>query len=117
MQLTNRFFRFKNPGKLPVSFIYGGISHSGIGAEFSPSVEITRPDSRMIKYTITGRHETGLSVRMECVKYLDYPAWELLAFFENAGEKTYFSGKALTDGMEVAIPRRSGRIYFYRAID
>ena len=33
------------------------------------------------------------------------------------GEKSYFSGKALSEGMNVAIPKRSGRIYFYRAID
>jgi len=75
-----------SPAALPISFTYGGKQYRGIPAEFAPKVRTRRIDACIIATSIEGRDRaTGLLVRAEIVRYLDFPVVEWTVYFTNEG--------------------------------
>jgi len=86
IHLTGCFFPVNDPAALPLSFLYGGQPVRGIPAEFQPEVKTDSPKENVIRYVIEGRNADGLTLRMECLLYRDYPVVEYLGFITNDGE-------------------------------
>ncbi len=85
MQLKNRLFRFTDPASLPLSFRYNGCLIQGIPGEFAPETTFHIVDANIFQYTICGRNQDGLEIRVEYLEYCDYSATEFVAYFTNHG--------------------------------
>ena len=73
---------------LPISFLFDGKVVTGIPADWSPISQRRRIDANIVETIFDGRHSrTGLSIRVECVKYFDYPVVEWVAWFRNTGSR------------------------------
>lgn len=71
---------------VPVTFKFNDRTISGIPAAWRPVVTRRRIDALICETVFEGRDpETGLTVRVECTEYNDYPVVEWLAWFTNAG--------------------------------
>ena len=76
------------PGKIPISFTYGGKKHMGIPSSYSPVATKKIIDAKITETVFEGTDpDTGLNIRVECYEYKDFPVYEWTAFFKNAGEK------------------------------
>ena len=83
---TGRFM--SSPAGLPISFMLDGKAVAGIPAEWQPVFRKRRIDANIIETIFEGREaKTGLSLRVECAEYLDYPVVEWTAWFTNTGDR------------------------------
>ena len=79
--------RLNDPTKLPISYELDGKKYVGIPAEFHPTRQRRLIDANIVERTYTGVVPgTGLTLRVECFEYKDYPMFEWTAFFTNNGE-------------------------------
>lgn len=71
---------------LPISFTYDGKVISGIPATWQSVARTRRIDANISESIFEGKDaQTGLSVRVECTFYHDYPVVEWVAWFTNQG--------------------------------
>ena len=77
---------FEAKNTLPLSFSYGGKRMEGIPAEWNPSKTETQISSEITETTYIGKSPEGLSLRVVCRKYLDFPTVEYVAYFTNEGD-------------------------------
>ncbi len=76
------------PETLPISFNYDGASINGIPSQWSPVARTRRIDANLIETIFEGSDSsTGLTVKVECLRYLDYPAVEWTAWLINNGDQ------------------------------
>ncbi len=76
------------PANLPISFQYDGQPVKGIPANWNPVKKRRRMDANLIETVFEGNHPaTGLTLRVECLEYLDYPVVEWVAWFTNQGSQ------------------------------
>ena len=79
---------FSAPENLPVSFLYDGKRVTGIPSGWAPVSQERRIDANIIEAIFEGNDvTTGLNVRVECLKYLDYPVVEWTAWLTNTGSR------------------------------
>ena len=79
---------FSNAADLPISFVLDGQAVGGIPAAWRPVSSTCRVDANIIETVFTGTDvRTGLSVRVECTAYQDYPVVEWVAWFANTGRE------------------------------
>jgi alpha-galactosidase len=72
------------PWQLPVSFQYGGVPVRGIPREWSPTSRPRVASPAVLEKVYEGRDpSTGLGVRVEVVRYKDFPVIEWTAWFTN----------------------------------
>lgn len=83
MALMGRIFRYVSPQKLPISYEYDGRIYHGVQEPCCVHREAL--DANMVRYTICGRIDENLEVRVEATEYSDFAATEFLAFFTNRG--------------------------------
>ena len=77
---------FEAKNTLPLSFSYGGKRMEGIPAEWNPSKTETQISSEITETTYIGKSPEGLSLRVVCRKYLNFPTVEYVAYFTNEGD-------------------------------
>ena len=83
---TGRFFA--SPADLPISFVFDGKPVAGIPEAWQPGSRRRRIDANIVETVFEGRDpETGLSLRVECTEYLDYPVVEWVARLANTGNR------------------------------
>jgi alpha-galactosidase len=76
-----------NPADLPVSFVLDGQVIRGIPQAWQPQVSRQRVDANIFVTVFEGTDSaTGLSLRVECTEYKDYPVTEWVAWFTNTGQ-------------------------------
>jgi alpha-galactosidase len=76
------------PASLPISFKLDGKLMTGIPADWEPVARRRRIDANLMETLFEGREpRTGLTLRVECTEYLDYPVVEWVAWFTNTGKK------------------------------
>lgn len=77
-----------SPESLPISFILDGKHFHGIPGEWHSTIIRRRIDSNICEIVFEGRDpNSGLSVRVECNEYKDFPVVEWVAWFTNKSEK------------------------------
>lgn len=78
--------RFLEGGGPPISFRYGGREMHGIPAAWNPVERRRRIDANLVETVFEARDPaTGLEVRIEAWRYLDFPVVEWTAWFTNRG--------------------------------
>ena len=81
---TGRFLAAPADG--PISFTYGGTRIAGIPAGWRPTRRSRALDANLVETVCEGHDPgTGLTVRVECVSYRDYPVVEWTAWLSNDG--------------------------------
>lgn len=71
---------------LPVSFLYDGRKIAGIPAHWTPARAERRIDATIVETIFEGHDaQTGLRLRVETLRYLDYPVVEWTAWLTNGG--------------------------------
>ena len=75
-----------SPGKLPLSFTYGGTIHKGL-PEGGQS-ESRFLDANLVETTLTARLDSNVRIIAQIETYRDFPAVEWTVWFENDGTKT-----------------------------
>lgn len=76
------------PEDLPISFMYGDQMISGIPREWQAGTTRRQIDSRLMETIMLGKDPiTGLSIRVECLKYRDYPVVDWVVWLENNGNQ------------------------------
>ena len=83
MALMNRIFRYDSPEKLPIYYEYDGHAYRGVQEPCRVCREAL--DANMVRYTVCGRVDESLELRVEITEYGDFAATEFLAFFTNCG--------------------------------
>ena len=83
MALMNRIFRYDSPEKLPIYYEYDGHAYRGVQEPCRVCREAL--DANMVRYTVCGRVDENLKLRVEITEYGDFAATEFLAFFTNCG--------------------------------
>ena len=83
MALMNRIFRYDSPEKLPIYYEYDGHAYRGVQEPCRVCREAL--DANMVRYTVCGRVDENLELRVEITEYGDFAATEFLAFFTNCG--------------------------------
>lgn len=79
---------FSTPNHVPVSFVYNNKVITGIPADWDPETHERRIDANIVEFVYKGiDRKTGLSIRVECTQYDDYPVMEWVAWFTNEGVK------------------------------
>ena len=74
---------------LPISFVLDDKAISGIPPEWRPTSQRRNIDANICETVFEGNDpKTGLSVRVECTEYRDYPVVEWVAWFTNKGHET-----------------------------
>ena len=82
--LTGHFV--STPENLPISFIYDDRNISGIPKSWNPVLKKRRIDANLEEMVFEGTDiGTGLNIKVECLKYLDYPVIEWVAWLSNKG--------------------------------
>ena len=77
-----------DPTRLPVSFRYGERTVSGIPTDWHPVVEKRRIDANLREVIFTGSEAaSGLTLRVECLWYADFPVVEWVAWLSNQGNQ------------------------------
>jgi alpha-galactosidase len=83
---TDRFF--SKPSDLPISFSLDGKPLAGIPEAWRPVVRRRRIDANIVETVFEGREaQSGLSLRVECVEYADYPVIEWTAWLTHDGKQ------------------------------
>jgi alpha-galactosidase len=78
----------KEPENLPISFDLNGKRITGIPNSWNPQRMRRRIDANLIETIFESREpNTGLTIRVEGLEYLDYPVVEWTAWFTNQGEQ------------------------------
>jgi alpha-galactosidase len=96
---------------LPVSFVYGGTPVRAIPAAWSPRQSFRRFGPTIVETSYEGRDpETGLGVRIEVVRYLDFPVVEWTAWLTNYSDQPTPRVHDLT-AINATFPGRSGALY------
>ncbi len=101
---------FSNPGNLPISFRYDGQPVNGIPELWNPVVSKNGIDANIDQIVFNGFDaQTGLTIKVECLVYRDYPVVEWTAYLSNQGAQpspilSDFLG--LSASFEVASPGR-----------
>ena len=76
------------PGQLPVSFHYGGVPVRGIPPEWSPTARLRVAGPATLEKVYEGRDSgTGLGLRVEVVRYQDFPVVEWTAWLTNHSDE------------------------------
>ena len=102
---------FGEASKLPVRFLYDGRSVVGIPDEWSPRRSFRRADSTIAVTAYEGRDpKTSLGVRVEVLRYLDFPVVEWTAWLTNHSD---ISSPPVSDLLAVAasFKGRDGAVY------
>jgi alpha-galactosidase len=74
------------PAVLPVSFVLDGRAVRGLPADWEPVSRKRRIDANILETVFEGTEaKTGLSIRVECTEYQDYPVVEWVAWLANRG--------------------------------
>ena len=77
---------FAHAADLPISFVLDGTPIRGIPETWQPVINRRRIDANIIETVFEGTDAgTGLTVRVECTEYQDYPVVEWVAWFTNDG--------------------------------
>ncbi len=72
---------------LPISFVYDGRKVTGIPTNWAPTRQDRRIDATMVETIFEGTDPVaGLQVRVEWLRYADYPVVEWTAWLTNTGE-------------------------------
>jgi alpha-galactosidase len=75
-------------GKLPFSFVYGGISFRDIAKNWKFKKDVKEIDAVRRLHSLSFKDsDTGLEVIYEATEYLDFPAVEWVIGFKNHGKK------------------------------
>ena len=78
---------FPSVENLPISFIYNGRKINGIPDNWATKIERRRIDANIIQTDYEGTDpETGLSLRVECIEYTNYPVVEWTGWLENKSD-------------------------------
>ncbi len=102
---------FAEATSLPVSFVYGGTPVRAIPAAWSPRQSFRRFGPTIVETSYEGRDpETGLGVRIEVVRYLDFPVVEWTAWLTNYSDQPTPRVHDLT-AINATFPGRSGALY------
>jgi alpha-galactosidase len=102
---------FDESSTFPLSFVYDGTLLRGIPAEWSPRRSFRRFGSTIVETAYEGRDPgTGLGVRVEVVRYLDFPVVEWTAWFTNHSDRP---SPRLQDvgALEADFDGRDGAVY------
>jgi alpha-galactosidase len=76
-----------NSADLPISFVLNGQTVRGIPQTWQPRASRHRVDANIFESVFEGTDSaTGLTVRVECTEYRDYPVTEWVAWFTNQGQ-------------------------------
>lgn len=105
------------PGQLPFSFRYAGAQP---GADWQAAWVAGEALPREERFTLTLTHgESGLRCRCEVTRFLDFPALEWVAYFENVGtEDTEILSDILPlDGVFAAVAGQSQRVHYAKGSD
>jgi alpha-galactosidase len=77
-----------SPEHLPFSFTYGGRLFAGLPLDWHPRAHHRRFDANLVETAYEGNDAaTGLSVRIECLQYQDFPVVEWTVWFSNQGDE------------------------------
>lgn len=77
-----------DPAHLPISFLYGGKAIAGIPESWNPVIKKNRMDANILQTTFEGVDgATGLSMKVECLEYRDFPVVEWTAWLSNQGRQ------------------------------
>jgi alpha-galactosidase len=75
-----------SPAQLPCSFLYGGKQISGLPEAWQPVTTTRTVDANLIETVHEGTDpETGLRVRVEVLRYRDFPVVEWVVWLTNTG--------------------------------
>ncbi len=85
--LMERLMAWKSTAELPLRFGYGGKEIAGFPENVKPEITECGKQEGVTEITIRGRMADGLEIRVECVRYRDFPVVEYTAFLKNCGEK------------------------------
>ncbi len=78
---------FDRASRLPIGFLYDGSPVHGIPDEWSPRRSFRRLDATVTMTAYEGRDtRTGLGLRVEVVRYLDFPVVEWTTWVTNHSE-------------------------------
>lgn len=81
-------WRMSAPETLPFSFICGGKKISGIPQAWNPALSRRRIDANLVETAVEGSDPaSGLTVRVEITRYLDYPVVEWVVWLSNKGSQ------------------------------
>jgi alpha-galactosidase len=76
------------PANLPIAFTMGGNAHHGIPSTWFQSSKRRLIDANISEIVFDGTDpRTGLTVRVECLEYSDFPVVEWVAWFTNQGDE------------------------------
>jgi alpha-galactosidase len=79
---------FSTPANLPISFALDGKTVVGIPDLWAPVCRRRRVDANIIEAVFEGRDpKTGLTLRVECTEFLDYPVVEWVGWFTNTADQ------------------------------
>lgn len=102
---------FGGASNLPVSFLYDGSPVRGIPLAWSPSRSFRRFGSTIVETVHEGRDpRTGLAVRVEVVRYLDFPVIEWTAWLTNHSDLPSPRVQDLVV-LEASFAGRAGAVY------
>jgi len=77
-----------DPAALPIRFRLDGVLYHGIPAEWKTRTLRKIVDANIVQRDYIARIPgTGLTLRVECQEYKDFPVWEWTAYFDNDGEE------------------------------
>ena len=102
---------FEQSSTFPLSFVYGGSLLRGIPAQWSPRRSFRRFGSTIVETAYEGRDpETGLGVRVEVIRYLDFPVVEWTAWFTNHSDRPSPRLQDLV-ALDASFEGRNGAVY------
>ncbi len=102
---------FTEATSLPVSFVYGGAPVRAIPAAWSPRQSFRRFGPTIVETSYEGRDpETGLGVRIEVVRYLDFAVVEWTAWLTNYSDHPTPRVHDLT-AIKATFQGRNGALY------
>jgi alpha-galactosidase len=84
--LIRRAMGWTSVDELPLRFQYGGREIAGWPAGVRPEITETETKTGVFETTVRGRMPDGLEIRVECVRYADFPVVEFTAFLTHCGE-------------------------------
>ena len=78
-----------DPASLPISFTLDETAITGIPADWRPVATWRRIDANIAETVFEGTEPgSGLTLRVECTAYRDYPVVEWVAWFTNTGDES-----------------------------
>ncbi len=76
-----------SPAELPFSFRYAGESITGLPASWHPVVSSRRLEANLEETVYLGTDGSGLTIRVEVLRYYDFPVVEWVIWFANDGKE------------------------------